>query len=218
MQGREDRDPNANPILRRLAGARLSERALSESIGLCRGLLADGNVDFGEAKILLDWLERNPDSSCGWPFDMILFRIREMLADGVLDAEEEAELIDTLMKLTGGGMAGIENAFVSGSTTLPLDQPPPSITWQDRGFVFTGQMACGTRKQCQEVVKTLGGFPLANISRKMHYLVIGTIGSEAWLYSTHGTKINSAIDLKRDGLPIAIVSEEHWMRQVEGAQ
>lgn len=209
-------DPNANPILRRVAGGRLSERAMSETIGLCRGLLADGSVDFGEARILLDWLERNPDAACGWPFDAILKRLHEMLADGILDAEEEAELLDTLMKLTGGGMAAIENAFVSGSTTLPLDHPQPTIIWPEKGFVFTGQMACGSRKQCQETVRALGGIPLPGVSRKMHYLIIGSIGSEAWLYSTHGLKIKEAVEMRKEGHPVAIVSEEHWVRQAQG--
>jgi NAD-dependent DNA ligase len=187
---------------------------VSETIGLCRGLIADGNVDFGEARMLLDWLERNPEAAHGWPFDVILPRLREMLADGVLDPMEEAEFLDTLMRLTGDGFASIGNAFVSGSTTLPLDTPQPSITWLGKGFAFTGQMACGTRKQCQEIVSSLGGLVLSGVSRKVNYLVIGSIGSEAWLYSTHGRKIENAVEMKQVGFPIAIVSEQHWLGQV----
>lgn len=208
-------DPNQNPILARFSGARLSERSVSETIGLCRGILADGNVDFGEAKMLLDWLERNPMASQGWPFDVLLVRLREMLADGILDSDEEGELLKTLMQLTGGGFASVENSFVSGSSSLPLDTPQPTIIWRGKGFVFTGQMACGTRKQCQESVVSVGGIALPGVSSKMNYLVIGSIGSEAWIYSTHGRKIEEAVSLRRSNLPVSIVSEEHWFHEFE---
>ena len=42
------------------------------------------------------------------------------------------------------------------------------------------------------------------------YLLVGTVGSEEWLHSTHGTKIIRAVELKREGRPLAIVSERPW--------
>lgn len=182
-----------------------------------QGLLADGVVDFGEAKILLDWLERNPGAQ-GWPFNALLPRLRVMLEDGILDLEEEQELLDTLMQITGGGFASIENNFTSNSTTLPLNRPQPDIQWQGRGFVFTGQMACGSRKACQEAVAALGGLVLPGVSSKVSYLVIGSIGSEAWIHSTHGRKIEQAVEFRENGLPIVIISEQHWLQQLESTR
>ncbi len=45
-----------------------------------------------------------------WPFDVLFERLREALADGVLDADEEAELMGLLLDYTGGGtMVGGED-------------------------------------------------------------------------------------------------------------
>lgn len=192
----------------------MSERAVSETIGLCRGLLADGSIDIGEARMLLDWLERNPQAAGGWPFEPILLRLRAMLSDGALDPEEEQELLDTLMQLTGGGFAEAPNCFISGSTTLPLDRPQPTIEWAGQGFVFTGQMACGSRKECQNLVLARGGLCLPGVSKKANYLVIGSIGSEAWIYSTHGRKIEEAVELRSKGFPLAIIAEDHWAASI----
>jgi hypothetical protein len=41
-------------------------------------------------------------------------------------------------------------------------------------------------------------------------LVVGTIRSRDWLHSTHGRKIEHAVELAGQNHPIAIVSEEHW--------
>jgi hypothetical protein len=41
-------------------------------------------------------------------------------------------------------------------------------------------------------------------------LVIGEIGSQDWLHSTHGRKIEKAIEYNDTGAKIAIVPEKHW--------
>lgn len=206
--------PAYNAMIERTGGARLSERALTETIGICRGILADGVVVMNEAQMLLNWLDQNPGAASSWPFDVLLVRLREMLQDGVLDPEEQTELAQTLSKIVGGG-PDTEEAFAKGSSSLPLDEPPPTIIWAGKGFVFTGQMACGTRNECEKTVEALGGVPLSGISKKTDYLVIGSVGSIGWLFSTHGRKIEKAIELKREGQPLAIIGEQHWHQQVQ---
>jgi hypothetical protein len=62
----------------------------------------------------------------------------------------------------------------------------------------------------QQEIEEGGGIMKGGCSMETHYLLIGTFGSEEWLHSTHGTKIIKAIELKRSGAPLAIVSEKHW--------
>lgn len=203
-------------VIRRVSAARLSDRAVTETLGICRGLLADGHVDFGEAQLLADWLDRNPACSRSWPFNVLFVRLREMLADGVLDLDEQQELLDALLNITGGGFPG-PGEVAPASTRLPLDDPPPLVQWPGRGFAFTGQMACGTRAQCAEAVVALGGNVLPGVSAKLDYLVIGSIGSEAWIQSTHGRKIEKAMALREQGNRLAIIGEEHWIAEVSKA-
>lgn len=49
-----------------------------------------------------------------------------------------------------------------------------------------------------------------------HYLVIGDIGSAAWMHSTHGRKIEAAVELLERGTGIAIISEAHFMKSLGG--
>ncbi len=40
--------------------------------------------------------------------------------------------------------------------------------------------------------------------------VIGAIGSRDWIHSTHGRKIERAVELREQGTGIYILSEEYW--------
>lgn len=198
----------------RVSGARLTQKAINETIGLCRGILADGTVDFGESKVMLDWLESHPELTHAWPFSSLLLRLREMLSDGVLDSDEEAELLNTLIKLTGASQSA---QLGQAPTQLPLDNPAPEVVWDRRAFVFTGELACAPRAKAQEAVKALGGRCPGSISSQTDYLVLGTFSSDGWLYSTHGAKIQKAMDLKKEGCPIGIIGEQHWLSALEQA-
>jgi hypothetical protein len=48
------------------------------------------------------------------------------------------------------------------------------------------------------------------ITKDLNYLVIGEVGSRDWIHSTHGRKIEKAIDYNDRGCRIAIVTEQHW--------
>ena len=89
--------PNSHKILM-LSGRRLSGRQISELLGLCRGLIADGKINQTEAEALHTWLI-NQDG-IGHPLVKDLrIRVERMLEDGVLDADESAELMDLVRAL-----------------------------------------------------------------------------------------------------------------------
>lgn len=90
------------------------------------------------------------------------------------------------------------------------------MEWTGRMFLFTGTMAYGPRKACEALVVERGGSIAAGVSKKTHYLVIGSIGNEQWLHSSYGTKITKAVEIREVGANIAIVSEAHWQRAAFG--
>jgi hypothetical protein len=55
-----------------------------------------------------------------------------------------------------------------------------------------------------------GGLPAPSITKKLNYLVIGSVGSRDWAHSTHGRKIEKAVSYRNGGAPLAIIGEEHW--------
>lgn len=108
---------------------RIEDRGISELIGIARGLVADGVVNELEADFLIRWLKENEHLTC-WPFDVLNKRVRAMLADGVIDAEERQELLELLRDLIGGKPAA--GKAVNFASALPLTQPAPDIVFADK--------------------------------------------------------------------------------------
>ncbi len=133
-----------------------------------------------------------------------------MLADGFLDSSEEQELLELLLKVTGGPSSDPD--IQSMSTTLPLCDPPPDIVFDSREFCTTGKFIAGARWWVHKQIEARGGVCSRSPTRKTHYLVVGLLGSRDWAHSTYGREIENAIDLRDSGkgTGIAIVSEERW--------
>lgn len=194
--------------LRRFSSARVNDRNMDELIGISRGMIADGKVVQEEAEFLMRWIDQASSMGEDPVFKLLVNRIGGMMEDGVLDDDESSELLEMLRALTGED--GKVHSF-SRPTDLPLDDPYPDIFFEDRGFVFTGVMAYGPRKLCQELVTDHGGFCKGGPSKKINYLIIGTIANEHWAYSSYGRKIERAMELRDQGHDLAIINEDHFM-------
>jgi len=191
--------------------ARIDDRLANELIGLSRGIIADGAVSQQEAEFLQKWLTANATVTNNPVIQNLLQRIGAMLSDGVLDADESAELLDTLSRFTGGHF---ELGEITKSNTLPLDHPAPNIEFVNRSFCFTGTFAFGTRADCIAAIEGLGA-TTNNLTKKTDYLVIGVYATDSWAHSSYGRKIEKAVEMRQAGVPIAIVGEEHWLSQLQ---
>lgn len=204
-------DDDGQPVNRRLSWRRLEDRQIDELIGMCKMAIGDGHVDGSEAKILMAWLEQNRESADRWPANVLHNRLSDILADGKIDREEEGELIDLLMQVTG---QPIEKTLTQMSSILPLCNPMPTVEFEGRSFCFTGKFFYGPRKKCEAEVENRGGSLSSAPSGKTDFLVIGMIGSSDWIHSTHGRKIEAAVELRESGKEIGIISEEHWTKSL----
>lgn len=207
--GRSRADDGMAPVSA-FTGRYREGRDTDELIGLCRGILADGAVTSAEAAFLLRWLESNRIVRNEFPFNVLYARVARAMRDGVLDAAEERELLEVLMQATGQ-VVDLQSAN-SGSSGLILDEPAPDVVHEGRTFVVTGVFNVGSRRDVTRLIQSRGGTVAGNVSRKVHYLVVGNLGSDDWKHSTHGTKILKALDVREAGTPIAIVGEAHWLR------
>lgn len=201
-------DPHGQPLIRAFNAKRIAERGVDEIIGLCKGVIADNKVNQQEAKFLLNWLQANSHVASQWPCSILAARIQEYLADGYLDQEESEDLLDLLGQITG--CVDQECATANMSTQLPFDQPLPEITFEGSVFCLTGRFAFGTRKDCEREIIALGGMTTQHPVQDMDFMIVGCIGSRDWIHSTHGRKIEKALDLKKKGFGVSIVPEEHW--------
>ncbi|MDR7053754.1 NAD-dependent DNA ligase [Pseudomonas koreensis] len=187
-------------------------------VGLAAGITADGIVNITEAVFLKQWLEDNLAHLNDPVINLLYSRLACMLQDNALDMDESQELLNILRSFSG---VGIERPKDGGTaavtpTDLPFNSPVPDLIWDGRMFVFTGVMAFGPRKDCQALVEERGGLIGGSISKKVHYLVVGSVGNEQWRHSTYGTKIMKAVELREAGASIAIVGEGHWQKMLFG--
>ncbi|QJP10015.1 BRCT domain-containing protein [Pseudomonas multiresinivorans] len=197
---------------------RIDRRSADALVGLAAGLTADGHINQGEAEFLQNWIVTNLAHLDDPVINLLYRRLNDMLADGVLDAEESQELLEMLRSFAGLTVAkpmASDNSFVRPNG-LPLNDPPPELVWAGKVFLFTGVMAYGPRKNCEAMVLERGGEIAPGVSKKIHYLVVGEIGNEQWLHSTYGTKIKKAVELRERGALLAIISEQHWQRALFG--
>jgi hypothetical protein len=209
------RDAHGQPAPQ-FGSARVSGRSFDELMGFVRGILADGEVSAAEAKSLLDWCETNPLAVAEWPGREIAARLSRIFADGVVTADERADLATLLQAVTGGRPDA--PAGTGRSTRLPLNDPLPQLTFENRTFVFTGQFVYGTRNICEAAVIQRGGHCTSSVSKKVDFVVIGELCSRDWLYSSHGTKIQKAVEYRdKRGVPIAIVPEDAWAASLAAA-
>lgn len=206
-------DCNAQPLIQAFRSEAIVDRQIDELIGIVKGVMADGMVHQGEIEFLLAWLEANRGALDKWPAKAIYPRLKAALEDGNMDQDEERDILDLLLSTVGGNSAPMLG-HSSNSSSLPYTQPQSSIVFDTRLFCFTGKFHSGSRQWCESQVASRGGVPVSSINKKLHYLVIGEIGSRDWMHSTHGRKIEKAMEYNGAGHSIAILSEQHWFDQL----
>lgn len=198
---------------RALFASRVAKRLVSELLGLCKGMVCDGEISDSELEALKRWLAGHPDAAVQYPGRVLADRLIRVFEDGVVSSEERGELNELLLDLTGETEE--HDQPLNLSTRLPFDEPEPTILFEGYEYVFTGRMLYGTRRDCESRVLARAGRVANTVTKKTGYLVIGPIASAAWLESTHGRKIMRAVELRSQGVPVRIVSEEVWIQAIE---
>jgi NAD-dependent DNA ligase len=189
-----------------LGADRITSRQVDELVGIARGIAADGSLNQAEVEFLQRWLAANMAISDQPMIRKLYARINGVLADGVADAEECRELLETLNSFSS---RDFELGEVMKATTLPLCDPALPLSFDGRRFCFTGTFNFGQRKDCEAAVSARGG-ACGSLTKSTDVLVIGMYATESWKHSSFGTKIIRAVDMRESGMPIALISEEHW--------
>ena len=187
---------------------RIDDRQIDTLIGISKGLVADGKVDQAESEFLLSWLIQSRQTTDNPVVINLLNKVDDMLEDGVLDEDESKELFNLLHKITGEPS---EIGELAKTTSLPINNPLPSISFDGMSFLFTGTCAFGTRKQCQTATELIGGINAKRVTKKLDYLVLGTYVTDSWAHESYGRKIEKAMQYRDDGAPLVIITEEHWV-------
>ena len=209
-----DNAPSSRPIYSPIEyyGRRLDGKLANELLGIARALIFDGIVSEDESRLLREWLHAHPAAVASFPGRELAQRLHLMYRDGVADEEERAELKLYLESLVGVPRG--ESPAQDWTTQSPFDDPAPPVDATGRSFCFTGTFAYGKRTKCIAVIEERGGISLPRVTRELDFLVVGEIGSDAWLTSSYGRKIETAMNHRSKGHPIRLVRESHWLQQL----
>lgn len=174
--------------------------------GLCKGLLADRGLNEKEIKYLDWWLTQNGALKNNYPGRDLYLLVKDILSDGIITSEESATLHKALVDFTG---CDLDNGVVDGlATRLPVDDIE-NLYVNGKTFCLTGVFMAGKRSVVEELIKKAGGLITGGINKKLDYLVIGTLSSRDWKFSSHGRKIEKAISYRDEqGTNLKILSEE----------
>lgn len=187
---------------------RTVERGLAEMVGLIHGVIADGHVSEAEAQRLAEWTRAHPEVATRYPANLLARRLERIFMDGKVDARETERLVSMLAQLAEnpsglGGGAPL-------ATDLPTTVPAPDIVFGGQTFVFGGAMAYGPLHACEREVIERGGMCEQAVNRRTDYVVIGALAAADWAQSAFGGLINEVVAYRSRGVPIAVISEEHW--------
>jgi len=194
-------------VLRHLA------KTADELYGVLRGIMAGGAADAQDIRFLTDYLKRHP---CGarWPYSDILIEIAQFESWHEPSATDCAKITNVLKSILGHGDVG--NGFGRpGPTTLPLDDPPTGIVFQDAAFCITGKFSFGERRHVEEAISARGGCLHDHVTPTTAFLVVGSFTSTGWRHLSFGSKIEEAVAQRAAGSGIKIIAEVHWQSYVD---
>ena len=189
------------------------EAQLNQMLDYLQGITADNVLTTKEITAFHQWLKSHETVLSTWPGDVLVKRINEILADGVITEEEKTDLLETIKQITGQRF--LETGIAHGMATEFCTQPLETFTICNANICFTGKFVSGTRTEVEKAAKAQGAAISKSITKKLDLLVIGTIASRDWKFSSLGRKIEAAIKLQNEGSQLKIVTEKNWLKLVE---
>jgi hypothetical protein len=187
--------------------------------GILHGVLADGVLLDIEIESLRDWLTQNDGLERCFPYDELVSLLSGVLADGHIDEEERATLVNFFEGfVTYSSVKRADRVFHKGIPPRRLSgicAHKPHVEFQGRRFSFTGASAVAPRKKIAAVIEELGGAFYSSVARETDYLVVGDAGNPAWAYACYGRKVEEAMKLRSEGSSLLLVHERDFWSKVE---
>lgn len=190
------------------------EATINELLGFLLGIAADGKVTKEELENLESWLKQNKHIAECWPTNELIKRINNIYADGIVTKEELDDLLETVKQMSGYDFE--ETGSADGGVAEVFSDETCEFNHQDNTICFTGKFVCGTRSVVENSAKEKGANITKSITKKLNTLVIGTLASRDWRFTSHGRKIEKVLELKQNGAEIVILSERHWLKLTNG--
>lgn len=183
--------------------------SLQEMQGVLAGMLLDGEVKENEVFGLRNWLERNQHLRSIWPYDEVESLLASVLDDGEV-SEEEVYLLQHFFSVFLGvdDQEDVSDAVDDVPFSLTgICAVNPKIVFADKRFCFTGVFTDIDYYKTVARLHAQGADIVDEPDEQTDYLIVGSGGNPCWAYACYGRKIEQAIALRRQGVPLVIVHE-----------
>lgn len=96
------------------------------------------------------------------------------------------------------------------SPESPFNDPLPVVVFEGKLFVLSGNFTVAKSKLHQVIIK-LGGKVNENVGYSCDYLIVAEKGSDQWAHGSYGRKIDKAIEIRKKGYQLSIISERYFL-------
>lgn len=183
---------------------------IEELVGFLTGTASDGVLNDQEITAMSSWLEHNESVREVWPASVIVQRLAIILEDGIITDEEREDLLITVRQVTGTDTD--ESGLSYEASTEVWEDSVDELKLVGSVFCLTGDFVSGDRESVDTLLRLRGAQTNSSINKSIDYLVIGTLASRDWLYTSHGRKIEKALLLKRGGNDIKVITERTLLK------
>lgn len=159
--------------------------------GILDGIVCNQKVNQKEIENLNIWLKQNDYLKDVYPYDKVLLEVNKVLEDEVLTEEESNYILSVFNEIVHLDFNNDENLDFEGKT-----------------FCLTGEFKTATKQEISKRLQDLGAIEKTGVSSKLNYLIIGSVGSEAWKFGKIDRKQAKAQELNEKGADIKIIDEK----------
>ncbi|MCF8241749.1 MAG: hypothetical protein K9J16_10215 [Melioribacteraceae bacterium] len=174
---------------------------------IASAILFDGKIDDYEVDIIRKWVNENDEILTGEPLSSLKKLFKDINADNIIDTKEREKLLLFL--------DAIASQDSRGTLLHGLFTKNPEIVFQNKEFVFTGELQFGSVKKAKKVLKKLNGIFSEKISPSTDYLVIGMMLPDVYNDHTKDIKTAKAVQLNnKNKAQIIIIREADFVNGV----
>ncbi len=184
-------------------------QAYTNLLDIVGAIVSDEQLHDSEINFINTWIEAHSVVALQWPGNFISQQVKQILSDGFISEDERNYLLSSLKDISQGALEKVsEAAEESDFHPDELDV----IEFSHHTFCLSGNFVYGDKDKCADEITKRGGLIAAGVTKKLNYLIVGSLGSDQWKHGNFGTKVEKAIQYRSDGIPIKIVHEEAWSK------
>ena len=181
---------------------------VNQLLGVLNGISADDEVNDTEIRSLKKLLDSTPELSEVWPGNALKSRIDEILRDDVVSSDERTELLNLIKAVSGQRM--IETGLAYGMSADFSTSTETKMALEGLTVCFTGEFLSGSRKLQQDKAERLGATVAPRVTKKLDLLVLGSVASRDWKFSSYGKKLEAVLSNRSKGIETEIINEDTW--------